>query len=451
MNHEETDSALFDAALGRLHTGNVDARVRAVQTLMTLADAATDHHKQRAVDALCAYLRMGVADPTLETAIVMAIRERFAGEHAQKWRCCRVDVSDVDFFTDVSLERCQFGAFTCVHTHFHGCVSFDFAEFGKGSSFNGATFDQNVSFVGAHFGDDVSFDEVSCADQARFTGAQFGKDASFCTARFAKGANFKDAVFGDWANLWRAQFGPGSSFRNGVFVRGAYFVEASFGDDADFGGVAIGFGSSLAETTWGNRCTFAAAAFDEATYFGYARFGDDTDFRDATFGPDLFFDFARFGARTRFDGTTFTGRAVFSRAQFGANSSFTKVCGDGLFRFDHALFESGASFERANFAAASFVRFRFGVVSFRHMRCDRTNFWLALIVGPATFQQAMFGDGLFDHAAFGAQSSFAGAEFSRLASFKHVKVQDESLLDGVVFRGEYEVALLLVLIDENHM
>ncbi|ROO91078.1 uncharacterized protein YjbI with pentapeptide repeats [Actinocorallia herbida] len=161
----------------------------------------------------------------------------------------------------VRLGRCRLddARLDCADFHgvvFEGDVSFDRAEFRRGTAFRDAVFTGNAGFHEAVFHRGVSFDHAVFLRHAGFTGTRFNGDALFTCVRWHTDVAFTGAWFVGAADLDRAscardvqaqetRFSSPISWRHGSVERHLLLDRAAFRDCAWLGPLTVGGRISL--------------------------------------------------------------------------------------------------------------------------------------------------------------------------------------------------------------
>jgi hypothetical protein len=122
-----------------------------------------------------------------------------------------------------TFDNFKFGPFARFDESEWGNISFDFAQWGEGSTFFAASFAENSSFNFCYWGDKSRFDGATWGDKASFSCASWGNSCSFIGASWASfpvfifanweyGADFSDSFVGWEANFSGALFGRNCTF-----------------------------------------------------------------------------------------------------------------------------------------------------------------------------------------------------------------------------------------------
>ncbi|GAB2816370.1 hypothetical protein GCM10022221_12910 [Actinocorallia aurea] len=178
---------------------------------------------------------------------------------AAAWEAVRTAAAGPDGV--VRLGRCRFddALLDCADFRgvvFEGDVSFDRAEFRRGTAFRDAVFAGNAGFHEAVFHRGVTFDHAVFLRHAGFTGARFNGDALFTCVRWHTDVAFTGAWFSGAADLDRAtcardvqaqetRFGSPVSWRHGSVERHLLLDRAAFRDCAWLGPLTVGGRLSL--------------------------------------------------------------------------------------------------------------------------------------------------------------------------------------------------------------
>lgn len=127
-----------------------------------------------------------------------------------------------------TFDKFKFGSFARFDESEWEGISFDFAQWGEGSTFFGTSFGQSPSFQYCYWGDKTRFDGASWGLKATFLGANWGHSCSFIGASWASfpififcswlhSADFTDSTIGWEANFSGAFFGKNCLFENVKF------------------------------------------------------------------------------------------------------------------------------------------------------------------------------------------------------------------------------------------
>ncbi len=127
-----------------------------------------------------------------------------------------------------TFDKFKFGSFARFDESEWEGISFDFAQWGEGSTFFGTSFGQSPSFQYCCWGDKTRFDGASWGLKATFLGANWGHSCSFIGASWASfpififcswlhSADFTDSTIGWEANFSGAFFGKNCLFENVKF------------------------------------------------------------------------------------------------------------------------------------------------------------------------------------------------------------------------------------------
>ncbi|MDX6738164.1 pentapeptide repeat-containing protein [Actinocorallia sp. A-T 12471] len=176
----------------------------------------------------------------------------------------------------VRLGRCRFddARLECADFHavvFEGDVSFDRAEFRRGTAFREAVFAGNVGFHETVFHRGVTFHRAAFRRHAGFTSARFNGDALFTEARWDADAAFTGATFLGAADFdgsacardvqaQETRFSSPVSWRDGSVGRHLLLDRAVFRDCAWLGPLVVGGRISLNSARASRTLRLTAAA-----------------------------------------------------------------------------------------------------------------------------------------------------------------------------------------------
>ncbi|WP_147680629.1 pentapeptide repeat-containing protein [Actinomyces ruminicola] len=303
MSEDEHEERRWSAVYELLASQDQFRRVTGVHQLLSLADSRPTIYGQRAVDALCEYLRVGRSDDgVVEQLITGTIRERFTADSESSWSACNLILSGARFTRPVDFSNCEFrGEADFSDTHFCREVSFHASRFHLAATFGGCKFDKYSDFSYGHFLQDAHFEDAVFSDQTSFEASHFHADAFFGSEQ-VEGAEptitfFGTAIFSMCHFNGEAWFGPSqddeahpdatvpynrttafygdSNFQGADFIRPCHFAQVHF------------YGRSLFDPRRQSKDRLKADSithFHELADFEGARFlGTNTNFDHAVF------------------------------------------------------------------------------------------------------------------------------------------------------------------------
>ncbi len=206
-----------------------------VRALVALADSSSGIRRQRAVDALCDYLKIDQPDPAVSAVILQHFTRHLQVKQgdvsdlvplddslpaSSLWNDCAFDLEGALFLTDIDFSRCVFRA----------RLDLEDATFTAGTNFSHAFFQGGADFEDAAFGEAARFTSSRFGGPADFEGAQFGKTADFKNCRFFSAVDFEDARFGGAVRFTDTRFSGLADFEDASFQGSADFTGTQFGE-----------------------------------------------------------------------------------------------------------------------------------------------------------------------------------------------------------------------------
>jgi hypothetical protein len=127
-----------------------------------------------------------------------------------------------------TFDNFKFGPFARFDESEWGGISFDFAQWGEGSTFFCTSFGESPSFQYCYWGDESRFDGAIWGAKATFWCASWGNKCSFIGASWASFPVFTFAIWGYGADFTDSSIGWEANFVGAFFGRNCLFEKVNF-------------------------------------------------------------------------------------------------------------------------------------------------------------------------------------------------------------------------------
>ncbi|WP_128683235.1 pentapeptide repeat-containing protein [Actinomyces qiguomingii] len=323
MSEDEREERRWSTIYELLASPDQFRRATGVHQLASLADSRPTLYRQRAVDALCEYLRVGHSDDgVVEQLITDTIRERFTLDSEVSWHTCNLVLSGTRFSRPVDFSNCEFrGVVDFSDAHFCREVSFHASRFQLAANFNRCKFDKHADFSDDHFLHEAHFEDSVFSDYTSFEASNFDSDTFFGSEQI-EGAEptitfFGTTIFSMCHFKGEAWFGPSQEDEAGQDSDVSYSRTTAF----------------FAESNFQGACFIRSSHFSQAHFYGRSSFDPRRKPGDRFKGDNR----THFHERADFEGARFLGENTnFDHAVFLRPPSFKDAVSRGELSFYHS-------------------------------------------------------------------------------------------------------------------